>query len=67
MTEILLPRSFREELKQRIWGQDLSGEGPLGILFSYICKAPEAVAPGLGVESVSHTFHVTRKKSALLP
>ena len=46
MSEILLPRYFREELKQRIWRRDLSGEGPLGILLSYIRTAAEAVAPG---------------------
>ena len=28
--QILLSRYFREELKQRIWGEGLSWEGPIG-------------------------------------
>ena len=40
MHQILLPRYFREELKQRIWGKDLSWEGlalgsPHKVLLSY--------------------------------
>ena len=30
MHKILLSRYFREELQQRIWGWDLSQEGPIG-------------------------------------